>query len=394
MSELGRLKVGMFMAPYHQPHESPTLAFERDLELIEWMDDLGYDNCFVGEHHSGGWETIADPCIFVAAAAERTKNITLGTGVLSLPYHHPLMVAERVNQLDHMTRGRFVLGVGPGGLVNDAYMMGIPAEVQRERMYDALNVIMRLLRGETVTSKTDWYELNEGRTQLLPYSEPHVKVFVTSLISPSGLILAGREGIGVLSLPNLVAAPPKPLDEWWPICEEEAEKNGKQVDRSNWWMGCPLYIAETREKAFEDVRAGANAFYKGYLHDTLGGPLGGEDGVDELDAAIARKGCIVGTPDDAIEQIQDMQKRSGGFGGFLHGYQEWTTRENILKSHELFSRYVMPELHGHSDFIRKSGDWVRLRQEAIFGTQPEIMRKEYEKAGQEVPEAFVTADEG
>ena len=156
MSEMGRLKIGMFMGPYHQPHESPTLSFERDLELIEWMDDLGYDTCFVGEHHSGGWETIADPCIFIAAAAERTKNIKLGTGVLSLPYHHPLMVAERVNQLDHMTRGRFVLGVGPGGLVNDAYMMGIPAEVQRERMYDALNVIMRLLRGETVTSKTDW----------------------------------------------------------------------------------------------------------------------------------------------------------------------------------------------------------------------------------------------
>ncbi len=104
---------GTFMAPFHRVGENPTLALERDLELIEWLDDLGFDEAWIGEHHSGGWETIASPEVFIAAAAGRTRHIRLGTGVVSLPYHHPYMVANRMVLLDHLTRGRVMLGVGP-----------------------------------------------------------------------------------------------------------------------------------------------------------------------------------------------------------------------------------------------------------------------------------------
>ena len=126
-----RMKFGIFLGPFHRVGENPTLAIQRDLELIEWLDHLGFDEAWIGEHHSAGWEIIASPEVFIAAAAERTRNIKLGTGVVSLPYHHPLMVANRIVQLDHMTKGRVLFGVGPGALPGDAYMMGIPHETQR-----------------------------------------------------------------------------------------------------------------------------------------------------------------------------------------------------------------------------------------------------------------------
>src|SRR5689334_7937286 len=148
---------GIFLAPFHRVGDNPTLAIRRDIELIEWLDHLGFDEAWVGEHHSAGWELIASPELVIAAAAERTKHIRLGSGVTSLPYHHPFMVAQRFVQLDHMTRGRAMLGCGPGALVSDAYMLCIEASTQRQRMDESLDAITRLLKcEEPVTMKTDW----------------------------------------------------------------------------------------------------------------------------------------------------------------------------------------------------------------------------------------------
>src|SRR6476620_11980932 len=139
---------GIFLAPFHRLGDNPTLAMRRDMELIEWMDHLGYDEVCTGEHHSAGWELIASPEVFIAAAAERTRHIMLGSGVTSLPYHHPLLVAQRFVQLDHMTRGRAMLGIGPGALVSHAYMLCIEASTQRRRMDESLDAITRLLKCE------------------------------------------------------------------------------------------------------------------------------------------------------------------------------------------------------------------------------------------------------
>jgi limonene 1,2-monooxygenase len=140
-----RLRFGVFLAPFHAPFDNPTLALERDLELLEWLDRLGYDEAWIGEHHSCGWETIASPEIFIANAAPRTRHIRLGTGVIPLPYHHPLIVADRMVLLDHLTRGRTALGVGPGALNSDGHMLGIDHQTVRRRMQESLDVIMRLL---------------------------------------------------------------------------------------------------------------------------------------------------------------------------------------------------------------------------------------------------------
>src|SRR5665213_261784 len=192
------LRHGVFMSPFHRLEESVTVAMERDVQLIEWLDMLGYEEAWVGEHHSSGYETVASPELFIATAAARTQRIRLGTGVISLPYHNPLMVANRILQLDHMTRGRVIFGAGPGLLASDAAMLGIDPMVQRDRMVQSLDVILRLFVGETVTETTDWYTLVEARAHLLPYSRPRPEVAVASSYTPSGGGLAGRYGLAML----------------------------------------------------------------------------------------------------------------------------------------------------------------------------------------------------
>src|SRR3954468_20213597 len=139
------LKFGIFLAPFHPVGQNPTLALQRDLDLIVHLDSLGFDEAWGGEHHSGGSEIIPNPGVFIAVAAERTKHIRLGTGVSSLPYHHPLMLADRMILLDHLTPGRVMMGCGPGALPSDAFMMGIPVAEQRDRMEEALEAIILLL---------------------------------------------------------------------------------------------------------------------------------------------------------------------------------------------------------------------------------------------------------
>src|SRR5215468_9221698 len=114
------LRFGMFMGPFHATNLDPTYGIERDLQVVTLLDRLGFDEAWIGEHHSGGYEIIASPEVFIAAAAARTKHIRLGSGVNSLPYHNPLMLADRFVLLDHLTRGRAMLGCGPGQLTSDA----------------------------------------------------------------------------------------------------------------------------------------------------------------------------------------------------------------------------------------------------------------------------------
>ena len=220
-----RMTFGIFLGPFHKVGENPTLAFQRDLELIEWLDHLGYDEAWIGEHHSAGWEIISSPELFIAASAERTTHIRLGTGVVSLPYHHPFMVANRMVQLDHMTRGRVMFGVGPGALPTDAYMMGIEPTSQRPKMDEALGIILRLFtEDEPITYKSDWFELNEALLQIRPYQNPYMPLAVASIQSPSGVALAGKHGASVLTItvPRDPSEGKSEYSKLWEIAEESA----------------------------------------------------------------------------------------------------------------------------------------------------------------------------
>jgi len=164
LDQMRRLRFGTFLAPHHPTGEHPTLQFQRDLDFAAHLDRLGFDEFWCGEHHSSGWEMIASPEMFLAGAAQRTHDIMLGTGVTSLPYHHPFNVAQRIVQLDHMSRGRAMFGSGPGALPSDARTLGIDPMVQRDRQDEALSVITRLLRGEDRFSyECEWFTLNDAR---------------------------------------------------------------------------------------------------------------------------------------------------------------------------------------------------------------------------------------
>ena len=379
------MRFGLFMAPFHRAGEHPTLALQRDLQLIETLDQLGYDEVWVGEHHSGGRELIADPALFLAAAAQRTKNIRLGTGVTSLPYHHPFMVADKMVLLDHLTKGRAMLGVGPGILASDAYMLGIEAPEQRRMMTQSLDVILRLLRGETVTEQTDWYTLNEARLQLPNYTHPHLPVSVAASFTPSGPVAAGRHGISLLSVSG---ASNEAFERTWGWVEEEAEKSGATVDRANWSVVLTMHIAETREQAIADVARGFELrAYAGDAGRPNSGTSFGVDGKTIHEALEGNPGFIFGTPDDAIAALDTVIERSGGIGGVLFIHHEWANVEATHRSFELFQRYVAPRYRaGDADHLLHSRDWFDTRGRTAFSTAGEAQARAFTDAGKPIPE--------
>ena len=382
------MKFGIFLAPFHKIGENPTLAMDRDMELIEWMDYLGYDEVWVGEHQSAGWELIASPEVFIAAAAERTKHIMLGSGVTSLPYHHPLLVAQRFVQLDHMTRGRTMLGCGPGALVSDAYMMGIEPVQQRPRMDEALEAIMRLLAcDEPVTMKTDWFELRQARLHLAPYTEPRFPIAVASTITPSGVIAAGKHGLGVLSLGAGLPGGPEMLANQWKIAEETAAKHGKTMDRRDWKLVVNVHVADDDEEAMRQVKRAERHETVTYFEETLGRPPGRSD--DPLTDGVKMGTTLVGSVDTVVRGIERLQELSGGgFGGVLFRAHEWANREQTLKSYELFARYVMPRFQGSLTTVKDSNDWARSNRKTIFSPNVEAIQRAYTDAGREVPAEF------
>jgi limonene 1,2-monooxygenase len=360
-----RLRFGAFIAPFHPVDENPTLAIQRDLELVQHMDNLGYDEAWIGEHHSAGYELIASPEVFIAAAAERTKHIRLGTGVSSLPYHHPLMLADRINQLDHMTRGRVMFGVGPGALVSDAFMMGIPPQKQRDRMDEALGVLIRLLRGEEVTHKSDWFELWQARLQMTPYSRPSVEFAVANQVSPTGARAAGRHGIGLLSLGATSQAGFNALTSNWHIATEQAAEHGKTLDRSRWRLVGPMHVAPTKEQAMEDVRFGLEKWIY-YFREIANLPIVPE-GPDPVKAMLDTGLAVVGAPDEAAARIQQLVDESGGFGCFLLMDHNWAPWEAKKRSYELIARYVAPRFQDLNVNREASMAWVGQNKPQFTG---------------------------
>jgi limonene 1,2-monooxygenase len=353
------VQFGVFLAPFHAVGQNPTLALERDLELLQHLDRLGFDEAWIGEHHSGGVELIASPEVFIATAAERTHHIRLGSGVNSLPYHHPLLLADRFVLLDHLTRGRVMLGCGPGQLTSDASMLGIPPDTQRPRMDEALDVLVRLLAGETVTARTDWFEVNEARLQLAPYSPRGLELAVAASISPAGPRAAGRHGLGLLSIGATTESGFDVLASHWDVMKQRADEFGQQADRAKWRLVGPVHLAETKAQARRDVEFGILEFARYFRHVLPVNPVGDADDVESiLDYCDTSGFAVVGTTGDAIAQIERLVEQSGGFGTFLVFGHEWADPAATLHSYELFAREVMPHFQGQLGPPQASHDWI------------------------------------
>lgn len=363
------LKFGIFLAPFHPVGQNPTLALERDLDLIVHLDSLGFDEAWFGEHHSAGYEIIASPEVFIAAAAQRTKHLRLGTGVSSLPYHQPLMLADRMVLLDHLTRGRVMFGVGPGALPSDAFMMGIDVAKQRDMMEESLEAILELLAGEKpVNRQTDWFTLRDARLQLRPYSDPCFEIAVAAQVSPSGPRLAGKHGHSLLSLGATNQGGFDVLGSHWTVMEERSAEFGTTVDRKKWRLVGPMHIADTKEQAYEDVQFGLPQWVD-YFQRVAALPLGPDttDVAEMADAMNASGFAVIGTVDDAKAQIQRLIDQSGGFGTFLNMAHEWADREATSRSYELLARYVFPEFQGSAVSTEGSRDWAAENRPEFIG---------------------------
>ena len=351
------LRSGVFLAPFHPTEDDPTLAIRRDLELVEWLDRLGYEEAWIGEHHSAGFEIISSPELFIAAAAEHTKRIKLGTGVVSLPYHNPLMVANRIIQLDHMTMGRVMFGAGPGLLASDAMMLGIEPMQQRDRMIESLDVILRLFRGETVSGKTEWYTLAGAKVHLLPYTKPYPEVCVASTVTPSGGRAAGKYDLGMLCVAATQADGFNALDVNWQVAKEIAAEHGRAMDPARLRLVGPMHIAPSREEARKNAAFG---FYKWFDYFQRINParFANLPPGDPLDILVAAGAIVVGTPEDAIKQIEKLKAKQGDFGCFLQLAHNWADWEATKKSYELYARYVVPHFRQSNTHRVESLAWV------------------------------------
>jgi limonene 1,2-monooxygenase len=262
------------------------------------------------------------------------------------------MIAERAVQLDHMTRGRFMLGLGPGSLPTDAIMLGLDPTETRPLLEEGLEVIMQLLTtDEPVTSRSKTWNLVDARLHLRPYSNPLFDIAVPAVASPSGPRLAGKHGIGLLSIGATMEAGFDVLALHWDVMEERAATFGTVADRAQWRLVGMMHIAETREQAYRDVEHGIVQWFD-YFQHTAAFPqmdVGDAGAVQEAIDFVNNSGLgSIGTADDAVAQIERLQKQSGGFGCYMTLAHEWANPEATKRSYELIAQRVFPHFQGQA----------------------------------------------
>ncbi len=361
------MKFSFFMMPIHDPSENPALAYDRDISLIHYAEEMDFDEFFIGEHHSGGWENMPAPELALAKAAAHAKRIRLGTSVINTPFHHPFHVAERMAFLDHLTRGRAILGVGPSALVTDKKLFGLNNEMLHPMLTESVEVIVRLLESpEPVDHHGRFWNFEGMRLQLRSYQQPRMPLAIASSGSASSLELAGRHEMMLLSPAGKNRWRNPAHAEQWKSVEAAAAEAGKTASRDNWRIATSVYLAETREQAWADVEAGIARDMQYFFAIGLKTPYESypNQPASEITprSAADRRDWIIGTPDDAIRHIERLQQETGGFGGLMLTTHEWTRSHKLRHSLELFARYVMPHFRGHTWSFRD--EWDRLRQAA------------------------------
>ena len=364
------MKFSIFMMPLHHPSENPSLAFDRDIGLVEYADALGYDEFFIGEHHSGGWETMPAPEMALAKASARAHQIRLGTSVISVPFHHPFHVAERMAFLDHLTRGRAILGVGPCALLTDKNLFALATEKLYPMMAESVDIIVRLLESpEPIDYDGQFWKIKQMRLQLRSYQQPRMPLAIASSGNPVSLELAGKYGMLFLSPAGKNKRNNQTKAEQWNAVEAIAAKYGTQTSRDNWRIATCVYLAESREEAWHDVEASIDRDKHYFFSIGLKAPYEAFPGqpAHEITARSGadRRDWIIGTPEDAIAQIERMQVETGGFGGLMLTTHEWASTEKLRRSYELFARYVMPHFRGHTQGYRDQ--WRRIQEAAADG---------------------------
>ena len=371
------MKFGFFMMPLHLPSENPVLSFDRDLEMIQYAEDLDYDEFYVGEHHTASWEPIPCPEMFLAKASGLTKNIKLGTAVVSAPIHHPFLLAERFAFLDQLSRGRAIMGLGPCGLPPDVKLFNIPPSELRERLHESIEIMVQLLESENPVSYTGKYwDIKEMSIQLKSYQKPRLKMALATSGSQRSLELAGRYGAILFSPMAAQGKGTLPLKDHFSHAKKIADENNQSFEKEDWRLVTYIYLSETKEQAWREVTENIQRDMKEYFWVINGGTLpewaknkSDSEITSELIAEKSR--WIIGTPDDAIEELEKINTEVGGMGGLMLTTHEWVSPEKQKKSMELFARYVIPHFRGHTkDLVN---EWEHTKKMSSTGELPRLL---------------------
>ena len=235
-------------------------------------------------------------------------------------------------------------------------MKNMPPE-QRQMMEESFDVIVRLMHGEVVSKKTDWFDITDAQLQLRPYTQPTMELAVAAARSPSGSVLAGKYGVGMLSIGGTAPAQMERHTANWNLYEETARANGHTPHRKDWRVVGFFHIAETREQARQNMRFGVQAFAN-YFRDVATFPIIPPDVADPIEWLIETGTACIGTPDDAVAYVERLMQGSGGFGVLCELAQNWADWEQTKRHYELMARFVHPHFQQSRDLLRGSYDYA------------------------------------
>lgn len=356
------MQLGYFTMPLHPPGSDFTRTLDSDLEQLVALDQLGYREAWLGEHFTSVWENIPAPDLLLASAIHQTEQIVLGTGVNCMPNHNPFVLACRIAQLDHMAHGRFYWGIGSGGFPGDFEVFGFDPKSgeQLGMTRDAVDLILELWqdpRPGLYEHKYWKFTIPEPDTEiglrfhLEPYQKPHPPIGVAGVSPKSGtLVRAGERGWIPMSI-NIV--PTRILQTHWQAVEQGAQQAGRIADRSQWRVARNIFIAETTTEARKNALAGTlgRDFRDYFLHllpkNKLLGLMKTDPDMPDADVTLEYlldNIWIVGSPDDVVAQLQELDDELGGFGVLLAMGHEWEPKEQWLNSMTLLKEEVLPRL--------------------------------------------------
>ena len=358
------MKLGMFMMPLHPPSRVPAETYAEDREAIVLADKLGYAEAYVGEHVTDLAENVTSCLMFLASVAHDTENIVLGSGTLNMANTHPATVASQAAMIDHMLRGRFIMGISPGGLMSDAEVFGNYGRDRNEIFLESINMVLDIWKSDgpydlpgkyfnVSTSRTTIPEIGQG-TILKPYQKPHPPIVVTAVAPHSkGVTEAAKRGWLPISANFLLA-------EWvathWPRYVEGRAAVGAQADPSEWRVARSIFVAddESTARRYALEAGGPYHFYFKQLVRKLVG--GGRSNLFKLDQSqpdaeitpeyVTQKLVIAGTVSSVVDQLLSLREITGDFGTLLYACHDWQDPKLGRRSMQLMAEEVLPRLNG------------------------------------------------
>jgi alkanesulfonate monooxygenase SsuD/methylene tetrahydromethanopterin reductase-like flavin-dependent oxidoreductase (luciferase family) len=358
------MKLGTFMMPLHPPNRRPSETLPEDREAILLADKLGYSEALVGEHVTDLAENVTSCLMFLASLAHETKHIVLGSGTINMPNSHPAAIAAQVAMLDHMLRGRFIMGISPGGLMSDAEVFGNYKKDRNAIFLESINMVLDIwakdapyeLKGnyfEVTTANTQIRDIGQGAI-IKPYQEPHPPIVVTAVAPHSkGVTEAAKRGWTPVSANFLL---PQWVASHWPRYQEGCLAVDKQPKPSDWRVAKSIFVSDS-EKTAKEYGHGPQGPYHFYFKQLIRKLVGaGNRGnlfkldQNEPDASITAdamtpKLVLAGTVNSVVEQILAFREKIGPFGTLYYPCHDWVDPKLAKRSMELMAEQVMPRVN-------------------------------------------------